>query len=243
MSEMYLFLNSKDSIDPTRPYDARWTLNFRKLEGSFDVFVEQIMFPNAVYAVNSYYKTLQFESTADGTLTAILTEQNYTASQLVTELAAKLNAVSTTGTYNVSYDNQTFRLTITCAGDTFYISGGTAASILGFTTLPSGSAVASVVAPSPLRLDGTMYVDIVCSLGRSSFATDNRTNIFYRIPSQTSIGKMTYYTPSIENPIQINDHSLSTFEMRLQDDQGNYYMLPPNCDVSVTLRLSSKGKK
>lgn len=234
MSEYFIFLNTKDAIDSTKPHDAEWRLRLNKHTENWLMFIESVSFPNAVYPVNSNYNTV-IVTDAGGTDTITLTSQIYTGNQIATELQTQLNASGTlTDTYAVSYDAQTLKLTISATS--FSIDGGTALDILGFQTTSLG---ASYTGSNPVRLDGSQYVDFVCSVGRSSYASNEKTNTFFRIPLTTKINSMIYYESKTKHGIKVQDSSLSSFNIRLYDDKDNSWELPANCPVNITIRLIS----
>lgn len=234
MSNTYLYLNSRDAIS-TENSDIHWQLNWSGIDNhNFLLHVESISFPNVVYNVNSNYNTINLTDVG-GTVTITLTTQNYTVTELVTELETKLNASSLSGTFTVTYSSQTFKLTI--ASDlVFTINSGTACELCGFTQLPTASAT-SAVGDSPVRLDGTTYVDIITSIGKSSYSSNSLTNIFYRIPVHQRLGDLVYYQSTLADGIKIQDTQLTSFNLRLRDDHNNAYELPRNCYLSLVLKL------
>lgn len=236
----YLYLNTRDNKAGTRNYDATFNL---KLPENLDntscyVSVESVSFPNSVYAVNSNYNTLELTD-AGGSDTITLTQQNYSGVQLATELQTQLNASGTlSGTFTVSYDTQTFKLTISSTA-AFTIDGGTALHIIGVSSVPTTSST-SYTSDSVVRLDGTMYIDLVSSLASRSYSTtDERSNVLFRIPVDSAVGNViTYRNTSEENRIKVNTTSLKTAQFRLFDDRGNVFLLDNNSHVSYTIRFT-----
>ena len=234
MSETYLYLNSKDAVNSNSSTgDYSWNLNWTGNSiANYKLYIDEVAIPNCEYAVNSHYNTIVFNEGA-GDITATLTQQNYTGTQLATELKTQLDSAGG-DTYTVVYDTQTFKLTITSTG-TFQITAGTAFHVCGFRVM--SSLAASYVSEDIVRLDGTSYIDFITSIGKSSFSTSNKTNTFYRIPIQSEIGSMVYYHQMNESGIKIQDNQLNSFNIRLFDDRENTYNLPRNCQVSLTIRL------
>lgn len=238
-STHWIFLNSNDAINSNKPSEANWHLTHQNNLGNenFLLHIDEVQLPNAVYVVNSNYDSFSITDTG-GTDTITLTHQNYTGAQLATELQTQLNASGTlNGTFTVTYDSQTLKITI-ASTVAYVINSGNVLDIVGYTVLPTTSGT-STTGDSPVRLDGTAYVDLITSLGKSSYSSRNITNTFFRICLNADVGSMVYYTPKTQHGIKLNSPDLTSFSIRLIDDKGNLYDLPPNCDISLTLRLES----
>ncbi len=83
--------------------------------------VQDITIPFTWNTIRTGRDTIQWTASVDGVLIISLNPGNYTATDLATELTTAMNAVSTAGTYTVTYDSITQGFDITVAGDTIRI--------------------------------------------------------------------------------------------------------------------------
>jgi hypothetical protein len=243
MSETYLYLNTKDAINATNEKgDYEWSMNWTgNANTNYLLYIDEVAIPNAVYPINTNYDTIIFTESGGGSGTATLTHQNYTGTQLAAEIKTQLESANGTAiTYTVTYDSQTMKLTVVPSAGTFAITGGTALHVCGFRVVAT---TASYTGDDIIRLDGSMYVDLISSIGKSSYTTSHLTNTFYRIPIQSEIGSMIYYQQQNESGIKIQDSHLSRFSIRLRDDRESSFGLPQNCQVSLTLRLKPMSRQ
>jgi hypothetical protein len=126
--------------------------------------------PFSYYVVNSSNNT--FVLTEDVTGVApdiVITPGNYTSSQMITEIDAKLSAASVSETYTTTYSSSTnkFTITMTTVANatftlTFGVAGGTTNTdlhwFLGFTSGVNSSAGLVLVSPNTINLSGPNYL-------------------------------------------------------------------------------------
>ena len=234
----YLILNTKDSYT-NEPSNAGFNLsNFSESNFYSKISLKNVIIPNTVYPVNSNYNTVVFEE--DGSATDIpctLTPGTYTASEMATELKTRMDAAGS-NTYTVTYDANTFKLTIATSGTSLrFTSDTTAHRILGLDTSVSTFA-SSVTSAYPIRLDGTQFVDIITSIPSSNILSDSRP-VFARIPVTGGFGEIVFYEhPDSQDWLPFRPDNIISLDIRLVDDQGNAFVLPSNSEVQYTFRLS-----
>lgn len=235
MVQSFLFINSSDTFLSSTPHDIQVQLN---LDASWKKYnklaLKKVSFMNGRYNIHSGNKTIVFQE--DGTasdLTATLTEQNYTAAQLATEIASKMTTASA-NTITCSYDSQTFKFTISTDGTSLKLTSGTTClKELGFTAQTSFTNT-SITSDLVVRLDGTQYVDVISNSLHSINKSTNDRSILARIPVQAAVGELVVWEA---NELVFHDFSsdqVQSLNMRLQDDQGNSFTLPANCSVQYT---------
>jgi len=193
-----------------------------------------ITIPNAVYPLTN--RNVITFTDSGGTSSITLPLKLYSYSQLATALQTLLNADATlfNADYAISFDTQTLKYTIT-AGTNFTIDGGSLAQYMGFTTVPT-TAATSVTSSYLARLDGSQHVDIVCD-GAIRGISMQRSNVLARVPLSFPFGEFSEYSPPVRNRVQMSVNALSQMSIRLLDDRGVLWELPPNCQVSLTLSI------
>lgn len=138
-----LLLDSRDRINPTTTESNNCTLRIEPAVGGFDK-IELLNFtiPNIQYNIDSTNNLIYFD---DGSaLTAALTSGAYNYISLPIEIKTQLEAVSG-NTFSVTYDENTYKITIAISAGTFSLTFGTnttnsAAGILGFQVVDTAAA-------------------------------------------------------------------------------------------------------
>lgn len=237
----YIALNSRDS-NSVESYLPSWTFNVPqhgKLTENYHMCLVNFQVPNTVYPVNEYYKQLSIVQDNTISFSFSLTENNYTGTQLASELETQLNALGGY-TYTCTYDTQSKKIQVTCSGGTFEwsaINDYNAYRILGVTTF--GVQTANYVGDVPINLSGSSYIDIISNLRNDNFSSTHFTSFYERIPIDVPFGNIIVYEPANKAPVQIQSHNglfTVTFEMR--DDQGNLFKLPTYSEVSCKLLVT-----
>lgn len=239
-----LFLNTKDAIDPTTPHDATFVLVdiLPSRLSQYKLSIATVEIPNLVYPINDNTDQVYFAENGGGTITISLTQQNYTGSQLATELATQMTA--STGiaeVYTGTYDAQTKKITIVPTNPlnsiTWIDGANSADEVTGFSTFNT-PIIGGGVAPDSIRLDGSQYLDLITNLATSNYSSNSRGNTLYRVPLLVPYGNISFHTNSTDDFLQISSNSMHSVNIRLYDDKDRLFVLPSNCACSYVLKLT-----
>lgn len=241
-----LFLNTKDSRDPSTPHDSNFILTslFTQIVENYSISFESIIFPNTYYPINQTNNQVYFQenSITGVTYNCALTIQSYNGAEMAVELQTQLNATAgIANTYVVTYDTQKKKLQVSAGvlpNSIKFVSGtNNANALLGFdTTLQNFDNFNE--AENPIDITGPLFVDVVSNISASNFSTSNRSNILARIPIQVPFGSIVYYQDTTDDKIKTNYNGLTNLEFRLLTDKGDQYILPSNSEVSYVLKFS-----
>lgn len=245
MNAQFLFLDSDHASKVSEgPSDIIYNLNFNtgnNMEG-YAISLQSVMLPNLVYPINKNNQNIYFKEDGGATISFALDENNYTGTQIATELQSKLNANTGLGrVYAVSYSTQTRKLTTTETGglpNTIqYVDGSKNAYVeLG---INSSKGAATIYTHSyPVDLSGTEYVDLQTDITTSNYSSNGKTNILERVPMSVSFGEIMTYQNTTDDYIRLNEDSISSLEIRLLDDKGNLWDLPGNAQVAFVFKLA-----
>lgn len=233
---MQLLLNTRDAENASNT-NPKFNIHNLKLEHTRLRLLEAVI-PNLRYTIHSGNKTFVFQENDTATNSvATLTEGNYSATSLGTEIKTQLDAAGA-NTYTVSYDTSTMKYSIISSSDNHKImSSSTCLYELGYTEMTSFSLTSS--STYPVRLDGTTYVDVVCyHVNGGNITSDNRQSVLMRIPMEVENGAVVYYhnrNPHFSEPVMMND--LKHLELALRDDKNNEYVLPSSGYCSFLIDL------
>jgi len=239
---MHLYLDSDDSFNPDTPHNCLW-----KVQGGINdtnissMTIDSLTFNNTRYPINRFNNRLVFEEDgAASTVTLIIPENLYTATQLASYLSTNMTSESLEGnTYTVTYDLQSKKLTFVSAPNDFRITeASTCLSEIGLGPRAM-AADTSLVMPYPVNLNGSQYIDLLSNISNSQFSSDARSNRLLRFPLNAGFGEVVSFRSLVTNDrIMINNRSdLSNIEFRLIDDRGNAYELAENSPVSYVILL------
>ena len=247
-----LFLDTKHSISPNSPSDTEFVLN-SDLAGTIGhsrLSLQSVGFPNSSFNINQYNNKIYFyqnpELFQSPLREATITPNNYTIALFATEIQTQMNAVMPEpNTYTVSFDEQTLRLTITnnFIAQTTQITDGpnSAGYSMGFLGAGGESTQASdpLVASHPVRLDGSLYVDVQTNIGTLNYSSNGKTNLLARIPLTAPYGTIQYYENQTDDFLQLVADDIYNLEIRLLDDKGRLFELPSNSEVFFVFLISS----
>lgn len=240
----HLLLDTRDKNSNSTNYEPEWTLDIGKsLNGHYTIGFDGCVIPNLVYPVNSSNNTFVFAEGGGSNITSTLTAQNYTGTQLASELQTVMNNDGGL-VYTVSYDSQTGKLTISPSSSTVQFkttnTSFTAGFVLGFDTSSDTADASSITSDYPVRLDGSMYIDIeLFGASTMSISSKNTSTPFVRIPLTSSFGSIiTYDNQDIsENLMSIDANNLSNLRLRIRSDTGSNWLLPDNAYCSFVFNL------
>lgn len=246
MNVKRVLLDTRDKQTGSTTNEPVFSLDVQsQLNGPYGFALKSAVIPNLVYPVNSSNNTFVFAEGGGSNITSTLTAQNYTGTQLASELQTVLNADGGL-VYTVSYDSQTGKLTIAPSSSTVQFkttnTAFTASFVLGFDDTTDTADASSITSDYPVRLDGSMYIDIELSgMSPNTVTSKNTSTPLCRIPLAGSFGAIiTYENDSVKDEmIHIDSTALSHLRMRIRDDMGSTWTLPDNAYCSFTFNLYS----
>lgn len=198
--------------------------------------LESFSYPNLEPNVNKKNKNLVFRENGGGTdIACVLTEGYYTGAGLAQNLQDALNAAGS-NTYSVSYSEDTGYLTVVVVSGTSIVFIGES-ELTGFAS--GGTAAGTLVSDFPIRLDGSLYIDITSNLSSSNLTSDGVKNVIKRVPLTVNPQEILFYiNPNNNDEVIIDGGSLDTLNIVLRDDKGQQIQLPANAHWAMNLRLN-----
>lgn len=237
-----LYLNSRDQnvvLDSNQ--NVEWSITDPRLNtlGPSTVSIVNMEVPNVVYPINTYYNSVQFTESGGGTYTASVADGFYTGAALATALAAAMTATASSRTYTGSFNTTTYKITISVDSGTFMWVDvdDDMYTELGITSFAATSS--SQVGDSPVLLQGTNFVDVVCSELPSTnvVAGESTQRVLARIPINENFGNIIFFQPSVGQSIPVSIDGVSSLTIAMYDDRGNPWNLPPNAHYSLCLSI------
>lgn len=236
----YYIINSGDRLTGIA---ENCTVRNQNFADSFSYRVTKIIIPFTYYNVNSNYNVLKILSGVT-TYTVTVPVGQYSITNLLTTLTSLLNALGV-GTFTLSYDSVTFKITITNGTIAFTYLGtvSTINDILGFNSVDTSSALTHT-GDNIFNLGGTDYIDIVSrtlsnSESKSRSTSSSGSNIIIRIPtSQYSFGQTIFYQPFHNHQWTFRMNLQEDIDLLLIDDSGNQIDLNGR-DWEMTLKYHS----
>lgn len=183
------------------------------------VRLDKISIPFTWYSINSHNNVFVFTESGT-TYTITIAPGNYTAVSLASAIKSLIAATAAVLTYDVSFDDNTGKFTIS-AGGNFIINGGSTA----FTAhVPTGFATTTIAASSHTS-DNVVILTTRCVYVRSNklggqYFQGNQSNIVARVPVDVSRYEVLNYRNkelSYESP----QSSISRFDLYITDESGN----------------------
>lgn len=241
-SNFFIFLDSRNKTYGSNT-DFSIFMNGFNLENGVNVqvTVDEVSFFNLQYPINSNNNTIIFQEAKDsGTdYTATLSVGSYTGSEMATEIASKMTAVTGNAyTYAGTYDSNTGKITISVTvPDTFTISSiNEIFGINAYTTFAS-----TKTSDMSVNLAGVEYVDICLPslLSGNMTSNYNSNGIIKRIPMTVPWGSlMAYRAQQSDDSVVINKEYLDNIVVRVFNPDHTIYELPDNAHISIVLRCS-----
>ena len=244
MSSHYIFINSKDRLFGTNT-------DFTVSLGDYDtqagatlaLSLEGAIIPNMKYPINNQ-SLVFYENSVATPITANLVDGFYDDADFATMLETQLNAVGS-NTYTVSFDENTYRITITAnllnTIQILFDSSSTGLNqILGF---QSGTSADQTVLTGdyPIDLSGTPYLDIELEgLSNNNMITSFISNsIIARVQLTVPFGGIQYYqSQESDDYSTVDGRYIHRMRIRLLDKNGEVWEIPETFDVNLTLRVS-----
>lgn len=202
--------------------------------------------PNTFYTfrADQYVTNNRFDFVDSvGIKTATITPGSYTYSTFITELTTRLALVSP-DVYNITYNQNTLKLTITSSSPLFQILGLTGPNVLynilyfiGFNAVDT-VAGAVQIAPNPINLGSPKELFIKCSNFQTPIHdTSNKFTALFQIGINSGFGDIIYYEQfnRHESAINVEQRTMNSIYLELVDENGR--LLLPNTDWSCLLRF------
>ena len=239
----FLFLDSRDSIDRSIANEFTWLLTGMNSmsTNNINLSLDSFLMPFSRYVIHSLNKYIYIKQNAGATQIAVLTEGNYTATTLCTEIKTRLDALGVL-VYTVTYNSTTQKITISVPiPDVFQLVDGSynPYKVLGVDTDVFTTGVSSYTTPYQVDLSGTKYIDVVCtSIPIQNSKSGDSYPVLFRIPCYVQIGSMLSWEDYNQRAIRVSPYQLDQLSIRLIDDQGNPYYLDKTHECSITVRLT-----
>lgn len=238
----FVFLDSDNAnkVIPDYSSDLQFDLNANSLYDTENSYMSISSFscPNIAYPVNSTNNKLYFKENGGPTKLVLLQEGSYDSVTITDTLQTDMNATGTF-TYAVSYLAVSKRLDISATGNFQLVDGpNNAYELLGFDTQSIPTALNNViVAPHPLNLSGTQYIDIEMNVNCKNYSSNLR-NVFERIPVDVAFGSIIFHENVTDDFIDISSDSINNLEVRILNDKGQLWNLPNIAKVNLVLKIS-----
>lgn len=203
--------------------------------------IQNAQIPLSFYNINIYTNILNITYNATP-YTLTLTRGNYNSTTLISEILAKLTAISITD-ITITISSITGIITFTRAGGLNFTinSTGTLNKTLGFDPTVTYTSVGGIlVAPFPLNLLGILKLKIVSyeiQTGNFDSSVDGTLNVLATIPIEAgSFGLILYDNISNTQAI-IRNPTLDGFDLKIYGDDNNLVNFN-NIGWNITLLLS-----
>jgi hypothetical protein len=190
--------------------------------------------------VNQNNNLVYFSEEDGPLLTAILNPGNYTGTTLAAELKRVMDDIGS-HTYTVTFNSITSKLTVATNipnvyGWRFSNTFRSAALLLGFPDTDSDNLTA-FISTDPIRLDYSLYYDIITNLGSGNMSSSGRYSILARIANTTPPNTILFYENQNDADSSVISNDLNQIEIRLVDDKGNVLPLNATAHISYTFRI------
>jgi hypothetical protein len=242
-------LNSKNGIQENGTMKSKILFNFKNLLAddsnilkSF-ITVVNAQIPCSFYVINDSNNKIVISGPTITTTTIYLTNGNYNANTLITELKSEfLNAGLVFSSIKINKINGKLKFTSDGFQNYYFTSNSTIFDVLGTTSdIIASSTVYSC--PYPLNLLGVKRLIItsnklsVHSVSSLNYASSN---ILISIPSDVSpFSLISYATQSDASKNLLNIRSINELDINVLDENNNYIDFN-NLDWTITLTISSE---
>ena len=242
----FIFLDSRDSYVTGRANQFDWSLAGvnNQLTQNILFSIDQFTMPNSRYVIHSYNKYLYVRQNGGGTQIVTLTEGNYTAATLLTEMKTCLDALGInvfTITYNSS--TQKYSMNVGILPNVFrFVSGNyNTYAVIGLDLTQHTTAVNTYTFTSQVNLSGTQFIDIICtSIPNTNLKSGLAYPLLWRIPVNVPIGSIITWEDYNKRYTKVQPYSLDNLSISLLDDEGNPYDLDPLHPLTIVIRLTTQ---
>lgn len=206
--------------------------------------VESVQLYNTSYTINNYNNKLYWTDSAPASHVTTLTNGNYTASSLASHVETLMNVDNTgTGTYSVSADTSTGKITIANSSANFSLTFGTntensVSTALGFNNINKTGAQ-TYTGEKIVKLN-TKYYTIYGDIGgQNSYSADELVNILAYVPNSVNFGDMINFQSELAKSFKVTEKEISRMKIYVKDDMGNIVDLN-GVDWSMNIIVSLK---
>lgn len=242
----FIFLDSRDSLATGRANQFDWSLTGvnNQLTQNILFSVDQFTMPNSRYVIHTYNKFLYVQQNGGGTQIATLTEGNYTATTLATEMKTRLDALGI-NTFTITYSSTTQKYTISVGvlpNVVQFVAGSyNPYSVIGLDLNVHKSAVNNLVFSSQVNLAGTQFIDIVCtSIPNPNIKSGTSYPLLWRVPCNVPIGSLIYWEDYSNRNVKVSPYQLDNLSITILDDEGNPYDLDTLHPLTLVIKLSQQ---
>ena len=192
--------------------------------------LENVKIPITFYNINSNYNTLnfnEFDGVTIDTNTATIPVGNYTISDLIAELATRMNAASTdSNTYVITYDAITGKVNIAFSGGSTTVtilSTSTLNPAIGFSTTTSQVISTNVDGDNVATVQFIRYLKIITRLPVNNYYnTNTRQAVLLRVPITMTRYQFDFYENDNGYLLQLsNPDTLKELEFQIRDRNDN----------------------
>ena len=241
-------VNSKFGIQENGTMKSKLLFNYKNLlsddENILKSFVTVInaQIPCSFYVINALNNKLVVSGPTITTTTIFVSNGNYNANSLISELVSKLNASGLTMSIVINKINGILTFSSNGFLNYYFTSASTILEVLG-TTSSTIAISTNYTCPYPLNLLGVKKLLIrstklsVHSVSTYDYASSN---ILLTIPSDVSpFSMISYNSQSDANKNLLNIRSINEIDINIYDENNNYIDFI-NLDWTMTLVISSE---
>lgn len=240
----HIHLDSRNSLTLATPHDSSWHVTLGNPENKpGQIHLREATLVNLAGPFPSYSNKFYVDGNGT-TYTVTLDDGAYSGDDLANALEDGLNALASTSTWTVDFDQVTYKITITLVADggeapwTIVSGDDSAYDQLGITSTLPIAITTTVTSDTVVRLDGAEYIDVLCDAQSTlgNYVDMPRYNILARIPLVAEYGAIIHYEPPIEALMPITQPITSLkITIRLVKPDGQLMTLPQTCPVRYHL--------
>ena len=241
-------VNSQYGIQENGTMKSKLLFNYKNLlsddENIMKSFVTVInaQIPCSFYVINALNNLLVVAGPTITTTPILISNGNYNANTLISELVSKLFASGLTMTITINKINGILKFSSNGFLDYYFTSDSTILEILGTTSSIIATST-NYTCPYPLNLLGVKKLLIkstklsIHSVSTVDYASSN---ILLTIPSDVSpFSMISYNSQSDANKNLLNVRSINEIDINIYDENNNYIDFN-NLDWTMTLVISSE---
>ena len=198
--------------------------------------LKNLTIPLTVYNIDSRNNKLLVKEDGNSAVIVTLEPQNYTISQLQTQLKTKLDTISSK-VYTITYDTQLSKISISVNNGTFTFlqTNDNCYYELGIRAL--NIAYSNYVSETQIDLSGLKVISIVCPSFSSNYTQSNY-NIIASATVNERLGDIASFTDNSFDYINIRENSVSSLQFILIDERGR--RLTINNDWILTILFQTE---
>lgn len=239
---VYSLVLETDSRSSGTVYTPQWAINiphFNNLD-KYYLQISQIQFMNLVYPTNEFNNALSIKVDGGAQQTVLMPEGMYTSTTLLSALDTLLTIAPITVT--TSYDSTTGKLSFAVSGGTLEFLDGipyTMYKQLGLEVENFSGAFTSLTGDYPIDISGSKHVVVTSNIrvAHNYHSKSQRQGHLTLMPLEYAFGVMHHYEGHTSPWFYVQSAGVHTLELTLRDDAGNYFKLPANVNMCVTVNV------